>query len=139
VTEHWSQRDIFGFKRDKTEAERDSVTASRAHAVRESVTCHAVPPVTERDNEQTATAGPEGRPSRSGKGMRDTMPTVAAWIDELRQAFGTENVDAWIRVGLKQGGFYAEEGGASVGTPMDWSGYRVAACVPEPVKQERKR
>lgn len=71
--------------------------------------------------------------------MRDRMPECAAFLDELRRVFGKDEVDGWIRVGLKRGTFYASENGHTVGVEQDHSGYRVAACIPEPVKQERKR
>ena len=71
--------------------------------------------------------------------MRDAMPQCAAWLDDLRSVFGKEEVDGWVRVGLRQGTFYAEENGHVVGVEQDHSGYRVAACIPDPVKQERKR
>lgn len=52
--------------------------------------------------------------------MRDTMPTVAGWVDELRDAFGKPEIDAVIRDGLKLGckpelRFYAKEAGQEVG------------------------
>lgn len=56
------------------------------------------------------------RTSKVG-GMREKMPTTAAWIDELRDVFGSEMVDEQIRRGMKGAAtFYAEEGGHSVGT-----------------------
>lgn len=52
--------------------------------------------------------------------MRDTMPTVAGWIDELREAFGKAEIDAVIREGLKadcapEKRFFAQEGEHKVG------------------------
>lgn len=46
------------------------------------------------------------------------MPEVAAFIDSLRQAFGADEVDGWIRDGLRQrpgAGFFARENGHEVG------------------------
>ena len=43
--------------------------------------------------------------------MRDRMPIVAGFIDQLRAAFGAENIDAAIRHGLHDGTFRAEEAG----------------------------
>lgn len=63
------------------------------------------------------------------------MPTVAGWLDDLRAVFGTEEVDGWIRVGLAQGTFYAEENGHVVGVEQDHSGYREATYIPEPRKR----
>lgn len=44
------------------------------------------------------------------------MPQTAGWIDDLRSAFGAEEIDSAIREGLKgRGGFYAAEGGNELG------------------------
>lgn len=54
------------------------------------------------------------------KPLRETMPTVAGWIDGLREAFGTDQINASIRAGMEgQPTFFAAEGGAEVGTPLD--------------------
>ena len=50
------------------------------------------------------------------------MPTVTAWIDELREAFGKVDIDAAIRAGMKadcpeDATFYATENGHTVGQP----------------------
>jgi HSP20 family molecular chaperone IbpA len=53
------------------------------------------------------------------KPLRQTMPTVAGWIDELRAAFGPETINAAIKAGIDgQPTFYAKENGHSVGTPL---------------------
>jgi hypothetical protein len=47
------------------------------------------------------------------------MPTVAAWIDQLRDAFGSDVIHNAIRAG--QAGeptFYASENGHELGTPL---------------------
>lgn len=50
--------------------------------------------------------------------MRQAMPTVAGWIDNLRAAFGADMIDAAIRAGIAgQHTFHAREGGHEVGTP----------------------
>lgn len=52
-------------------------------------------------------------------GMREQMPLCAAWIDELRSAFGTEYIDKIIRAGMRGAPvFYASENGHKVGTPV---------------------
>lgn len=44
------------------------------------------------------------------------MPTVAAWIDELREAFGADSVNASIKAGMAgKPMFWASEGGQEVG------------------------
>jgi hypothetical protein len=62
---------------------------------------------------QSESGKPRPRP------MRETMPCVAAFVDQLRQAFGAEAIDAAIRAGMRgtPGAFYASEGGATIGTP----------------------
>lgn len=54
--------------------------------------------------------------------MRDKMPECAAFLDDLRSVFGKDEVDGWIRVGLKHGTFYAAENGHVVGVEQDHSG-----------------
>lgn len=49
--------------------------------------------------------------------MRDQMPITAAWIDELRQAFGKESIDGQIRKAMRgEPVFFASENGHTVGT-----------------------
>ena len=51
--------------------------------------------------------------------LRDEMPATAAFIDALRAAFGRDAIDPSIRDGMRgRAGFWAEEGGRQVGTPM---------------------
>lgn len=50
------------------------------------------------------------------KPMREAMPTVAAWIDELRDAFGRDQIDPSIRNGMAgSSDFYARENGQEIG------------------------
>ena len=45
------------------------------------------------------------------------MPAVAAWVDELREAFGADGINAAIRNGVAGGSqFYAEEAGQVIGS-----------------------
>ena len=45
------------------------------------------------------------------------MPTVAAWIDEMRAAFGAEVINPAIKAGMEgQPTFCASENGITVGT-----------------------
>lgn len=48
----------------------------------------------------------------SRQNNRDRMPTVAAWIDELRESLG-EDLSAGMRV------IYAKEGDQTIGKPVD--------------------
>lgn len=49
------------------------------------------------------------------------MPTVAGWIDSLRDAFGKEAIDSAIRAGMDgQHTFNARENGHAVGTPIPY-------------------
>lgn len=51
------------------------------------------------------------------KPLRQNMPTVAAWIDELREAFGADAINPALRNGAAGGSqFYAEEGGHTIGS-----------------------
>jgi len=47
---------------------------------------------------------------------RLAMPICAAFIDDLRNAFGKEEIDAAIQRGMKDGSFYAREGEIEIGT-----------------------
>lgn len=51
---------------------------------------------------------------------RTAMPKVAAFIDDLRGAFGREVIDGLIRKATVEGlpTFYASEGGRQVGRPL---------------------
>ena len=50
---------------------------------------------------------------------REAMPTVAAWIDLLRQAFGEVEINEQLRRGVRgEPVFFATEGGHQIGTPL---------------------
>lgn len=55
------------------------------------------------------------------KPLRQTMPTVAAFIDDLREAFGAQIINDSIRAGINgQPAFWARENGHEIGTrPTD--------------------
>lgn len=61
--------------------------------------------------------------------MRQAMPTVAGWIDELRAAFGAEAIDESIRAGLRgePNRFCAREGAHELGTAFEKT-RRVEPC-----------
>ncbi|MEW6314644.1 MAG: hypothetical protein AB1513_11495 [Pseudomonadota bacterium] len=51
------------------------------------------------------------------KPLRESMPQCAAFIDELREAFGEEEINAQIRMGmLGARTFHAAENGIEIGT-----------------------
>ncbi len=51
------------------------------------------------------------------KPLRQAMPTVAGWIDEMRAAFGPESINAAIKSGIDgQPTFWASENGRQIGT-----------------------
>jgi hypothetical protein len=70
--------------------------------------------------------------------MRHLMPECAAFLDSLREEFGRADVDGWVRAGLANGTFYAEEGGHTVGRPQPREGY-VRAFVAPAVAKEKSR
>ena len=60
------------------------------------------------------------------KPLRETMPTVAAIIDDLRDAFGAEDINPSIKGGMAGvPTFYARENGHEIGTPLDLAGRKV--------------
>lgn len=62
--------------------------------------------------------------------LRAEMPTVAGWIDDLRAAFGAEQINAAIRAGLDgQPTFWAIENGRAVGTKSQGEGVRLSDTV----------
>lgn len=55
------------------------------------------------------------------KNLRAEMPTVAAFIDQMRDAFGADFINETIRAGMQgQPVFHASENGHSVGTPLPY-------------------
>lgn len=59
------------------------------------------------------------RNMQNNKPLRQTMPTVAAWIDQHRAVFGEADTNAAIRAGINgQPTFYARENGQAIGTPQ---------------------
>lgn len=59
--------------------------------------------------------------------LRTEMPLTAAWIDELRAAFGVAEINEQIRRGLRgEPTFHAVEGGREVGTRSSARGRAVS-------------
>jgi hypothetical protein len=47
------------------------------------------------------------------------IPEITAWVESLREAFGTEEINSLIRRGRDgQPVFFAQERGATYGTPL---------------------
>lgn len=57
---------------------------------------------------------------RATKPMRQKMPSVARFLDDLRNAFGYGLIDEQIRKGHREGKptFHATENGHELGTPF---------------------
>lgn len=61
--------------------------------------------------------------------LRDSMPGVAAIVDDLRAAFGVEEINGQIRLGMNGGGtFMASENGKTVGSIAPLLGQVVSGC-----------
>ena len=60
--------------------------------------------------------------------LREKMPCTSAWVDELRTAFGEDEINQAIRKGMagKQT-FHARENGFEIGTSLA-SGFVVSCC-----------
>lgn len=56
------------------------------------------------------------------KPLRIAMPTISAFIDDYRAAFGAQTINAAIKAGMEgQPTFYASENGNTVGTPIPYN------------------
>lgn len=61
--------------------------------------------------------------------LRDSMPGVAAIVDDLRAAFGVAEIHGQIRLGMNGGGtFLASENGKTVGSIAPLLGHVVSGC-----------
>jgi hypothetical protein len=56
--------------------------------------------------------------------LKDKMPIVDAFVDQLRETFGREEIDRAIVEGLRDGHFYARENGHELGkfVSSSWEG-----------------
>ena len=64
------------------------------------------------------------------------MPTVKAWADDLRAAFGAAEFDA----GLRTQGYFAQEGGRTIDTRPPQTGTAVVVSpLPKQPKPEAPR
>lgn len=65
--------------------------------------------------------------------LRDRMPAIDAFIDELREAFGREEIDRMIVTGMRDGHFHARENDTEIGAPLADDSDRaiaLAKCFP---------
>ncbi len=68
-------------------------------------------------------------PANPRPNLRNQMPLVTAWIDDLRAAFGADAINGIIKGGMAGlPGFYAREAGHSIGTPAQTAGRAVCAA-----------
>lgn len=74
--------------------------------------------------------------------LREAMPIIAAFIDEMREVFGVDVINAQIKRGMRgEIGFWASENGQEVGTRFPEPKYVVTAAqmVLNPTKPEAKK
>lgn len=72
-----------------------------------------------------------------GLNLRAEMPITAAWIDSLREAFGSDQIDPAIRRGMKgSSDFYASENGHVLGAQAGGKCVSLADTVLAPTKAE---
>lgn len=68
------------------------------------------------------------------------MPLVTAFIDDMRAAFGADEINTQIRAGLRgEPTFHASENGIEVGTCRVSRGTEISAAdmiIPTPTKKE---
>ncbi len=67
--------------------------------------------------------------SQKPANLRAAMPLVTAWIDDLRAAFGPDDINATIKAGI--GGlpcFYASENGYTLGVPLPAGGVAISVA-----------
>jgi hypothetical protein len=61
--------------------------------------------------------------------LRDAMPVVFAFIDDMRAAFGPDDINAIVKAGIAGlPGFWASEGGQEVGTRYVHRGTEISAA-----------
>ena len=65
--------------------------------------------------------------------LREAMPTTAAFIDAMREAFGAKEINAAIKGGMagQPNHFHAVENGQTAGTPFETvEGYPASVVKP---------
>lgn len=70
--------------------------------------------------------------------MRADMPTVSAFVDACREAFGVAEVNASIRSALAGGDtFYASENGHTIGNPVQTCAFSVSGDDLMPIRKAK--
>lgn len=64
--------------------------------------------------------------------MREQMPQCAAFLDQMRETFGAEEIDAKIRQRMKAGEFWAIEGKVVFGNPPREQLIKAGLLPPDP-------
>lgn len=74
------------------------------------------------------------------RSLRDQMPSVTAFVDDLREAFGRDQIDAVIRSGMRGNPvFHATENGHEIGTPLpEADGVKLSETVVGRIFPEKK-
>ena len=75
--------------------------------------------------------------------LREVMPLVAAFVDDMREAFGADVINPQIRRGMAgEIGFWASENGVEIGTKFPEPRYVVTAAqmvLKQPKKDKESR
>ncbi len=76
--------------------------------------------------------------------MRNKMPACAAFVDDLREAFGAEEINSVIKRGLRpecppELRAHFVEAGHELGRSPDWVGLGVTPVLPLPVAGKEPR
>lgn len=72
--------------------------------------------------------------------LREAMPLTAAFIDEMREAFGADMIDAQIRQGIAgEPGFWASENGQAIGCKSPSEGCVITADQMVLIPREEKK
>lgn len=73
------------------------------------------------------------------RSLRETMPLVTAFIDDLREIFGKDDINATIKAGMAGvPGFWARENGNEVGTRYHERGTEISAAQMVIIPPEKK-
>lgn len=72
--------------------------------------------------------------------MKDKMPLCAAFVAEMRAAFGADQINPEIRKGMAgEPTFWASENGHEIGTKDTRKGLKLSQMVIDPMPEAGKR